>query len=96
MYYKKALTQKINSAKAAQEEEIIKIKIYNKDGSEASTCGNGLRCVGAFLYHKLKKTKFMIETMANIYEVKYIDNDLYQVRFNIPTSIKKRKRFLYC
>ena len=30
-----------------------KMIIYNKDGSEAKMCGNGIRCVAKYLYDKL-------------------------------------------
>ena len=28
------------------------MRIFNADGSEAKMCGNGIRCVGKFLYDK--------------------------------------------
>ena len=42
--------------------------IYNADGSEAEMCGNGVRCVGKYVYdHKLTdKTTVAVETGAGI------------------------------
>lgn len=42
--------------------------IYNADGSEAEMCGNGVRCVGKYVYdHKLTdKTTVSVETQAGI------------------------------
>ena len=42
--------------------------IYNADGSEAEMCGNGVRCVGKYVYdHGLTdKTEVMVETGAGI------------------------------
>lgn len=45
-----------------------KMRIFNADGSEARMCGNGIRCVGKFLYEKniIKKQKMYIETLSGI------------------------------
>ena len=46
----------------------FKMKMYNQDGSQAEMCGNGIRCVGKFVYDKglTNKTKLNIETLAGI------------------------------
>lgn len=46
----------------------VKMRIFNKDGSEAKNCGNGLRCVAKYAYeHKLvEETVFTIETLGGI------------------------------
>ena len=46
--------------------------IYNKDGSRAEMCGNGIRCVGKYIYDKKLTTKniITIETLAGIKELK--------------------------
>ncbi len=43
-----------------------RMRIFNEDGSEGQTCGNGLRCVGKYLYEKgiLQKTHLLVETKA--------------------------------
>ena len=45
-----------------------RMRIFNTDGSEGQTCGNGLRCVGRYLYDKgLRKTERMtVETGAGV------------------------------
>ncbi len=45
-----------------------KMRIFNADGSEAAMCGNGIRCVGKYLYDKgyTNKTHLEIETLAGI------------------------------
>ncbi len=44
----------------------FKMRIFNKDGSEAEMCGNGIRCLAKYVYEKqlTKKREFSIETMA--------------------------------
>ena len=46
----------------------FKMKMFNFDGSEAEMCGNGIRCVGKFVYDKglTKKEELKIETLAGI------------------------------
>lgn len=46
----------------------FKMQIFNTDGSEAEMCGNGIRCVGKFVYDKglTDKTTLKIETLAGI------------------------------
>ncbi len=49
----------------------FKMRIFNKDGSEAEMCGNGIRVLGKFLYEKdiTTKTNLTIETLAGIKEI---------------------------
>ena len=44
------------------------MRIYNADGSEAEMCGNGIRCVGKYVYdHRLTdKTEIAVESGAGI------------------------------
>lgn len=46
----------------------FKMRMFNSDGSEAEMCGNGIRCVGKFVYDKglTDKTIVKIETLAGI------------------------------
>jgi len=45
-----------------------KMRIFNADGSEAMMCGNGIRCVGKYVYDKgyTDKTHLTIETLSGI------------------------------
>lgn len=54
--------------KSEHEDADFTMHIYNNDGSEAMMCGNGVRCVGKFVYdHKLTdKTTIAIETLSGI------------------------------
>lgn len=46
----------------------FRMRMFNNDGSEGKTCGNGLRCVSKYVYdHGLTdKTTFTIETLGGI------------------------------
>ena len=45
-----------------------RMRILNSDGSEAEMCGNGLRCLGKFLYDNglCRKSPMRIQTLAGI------------------------------
>ncbi|MBR3226569.1 MAG: diaminopimelate epimerase [Atopobiaceae bacterium] len=46
----------------------FKMRIFNADGSEAMMCGNGIRCVGKYVFDKghTTKTTLSIETLSGI------------------------------
>lgn len=48
------------------------MEMYNADGSQSPMCGNGIRCVGKFVYDKglTSKTSISVDTLAGI---KYLD-----------------------
>ena len=49
----------------------FKMRIFNADGSEAKMCGNGIRCVGKYVYDKgyTDKTHLRVETLSGIREL---------------------------
>ena len=66
-----------------------KMRIINADGSEAEMCGNGVRCLAAYIVQncKPKKKLFSIETLAGIIlgEAK---GDIAKVRLSDPVGYK--------
>jgi len=48
------------------EEHPFKMRIFNADGSEAETCGNGIRCFAKYVYERgmIGETAFAIETLG--------------------------------
>ncbi len=46
----------------------VKMRIFNRDGSEAEMCGNGIRCFAKYCYENniVNKKEVVIETLAGI------------------------------
>lgn len=61
----------------------FKMRIFNADGSEAKMCGNGIRCVGKYVYEKgyTDKKELKIETLSGIrtLELKVSNNKVESV-----------------
>lgn len=82
-----------------------KMRIFNSDGSEAKMCGNGIRCVGKYLYdNKLVKGGFIkVETLSGIKTLQMLknENNIATLKVNmgkaelnpkkIPVKIDKEK-----
>ena len=69
----------------------FKMRMFNSDGSEAEMCGNGIRCVGKFIYDKglTDKTTVTIETLAGIKTLKLnvANNKVETVRVDMGEPI---------
>jgi len=65
----------------------VGMRIFNQDGSEGSTCGNGLRCTAKYAFEQgiVDKRHFQIETKANIVEAKVDEQDgaVHEVTINM-------------
>lgn len=84
-----------------------KMRMFNLDGSEGLMCGNGIRCVGKFLYDNgmvdLEKDTITVETLSGIKTLKAYrqDGEVKQLRVDmgkavldpkdIPVAIDKEK-----
>lgn len=62
---------------------------FNSDGSVGEMCGNGARCICRYGYENgLAGETQTVETTAGIVTGQRIDNRLYRVRLNDPTTVK--------
>lgn len=72
----------------------VGMRIFNKDGSEGKSCGNGLRCTAKYAYENgiVKNKKFHIQTKANIVEaeVSVDNNKVNQVTIDMGEPILAR------
>ena len=69
----------------------FKMRMFNYDGSEAEMCGNGIRCVGKFVYDKgmINRDLITIETLAGIKVLKLnvVDGKVETVRVDMGEPI---------
>lgn len=68
-------------------ESLAKMRVINRDGSEASMCGNGLRTVARYLAEKYEKGSFTVETMfadLKVRQARSLGNEVatYQVEIS--------------
>ena len=61
-------------------------RFFNTDGSEAEQCGNGIRCVAAYLFltQQLPATAFTLQTKAGMIGLTYHTLDKITVNMGLP------------
>ena len=68
-------------------EHAFQMRIFNADGSEAETCGNGIRCFAKYVYERglTRQTEFVIDTLAgpNRVQLHVEDGKVVSVRSNM-------------
>lgn len=67
----------------------VKMRIINRDGSEASMCGNGSRAAAHWAHLEMKLPQdFKIETLAGIINA-HVEGDVAKVRLTDPKDFKR-------
>tara|TARA_B100001029_G_scaffold177234_1_gene181530 strand:+ start:588 stop:1442 length:855 start_codon:yes stop_codon:yes gene_type:complete len=70
----------------------VRMKIYNSDGSEPEMCGNGIRCLLAFLNDNKElnhQLEIPIETKAGIISISINGNENIKVNMGLPNLSPK-------
>lgn len=75
-----------------------KMRIFNSDGSEAKMCGNGIRCVGKYLFDEKKFSKrISVETLSGIKYVEVMDShdqvSVVKVNMGTPKVLNRFSKF---
>ena len=69
----------------------IKMTVFNKDGSEAEMCGNGIRCFAKYIYDNkiIDKQSISIETKAGVKGVrlKVLNGEVYEIEVDMGRPI---------
>lgn len=61
---------------APSQQADIKMRIFNKDGSEGKNCGNGLRCVAKYAYEEglVASQQMTIETLSGCFQAVILEH----------------------
>jgi len=71
----------------------IRLKIFEAQGPEADMCGNGIRCVAAYLCEKLNKSNLLVETNDGVKYIKKIGAK-YQVNMGkLRVKMRDMKKY---
>src|SRR5690349_14125960 len=75
--------------------DVFKIRIYNRDGSEAECSGNGLRCMAAYLIEsgRWPKNDIQLETVSGVYALRRVGRE-YEADMGEPKLAPKDIPFL--
>ena len=78
------------------DEADFRMRMFNADGSESEMCGNGIRCVGKYVYDRglTDKTTVSISTLVGIkiLELNVIDGAVDTVRVDMGEPVFKAEK----
>ena len=74
----------------------FKMRIFNKDGTEAEMCGNGIRVLGKFLYEKTltTKTDLKVETLAGVKYIKLTTENKIVISVRVKMGMRQQNQLL--
>ena len=64
----------------------ISYRIYNNDGGEVAQCGNGARCIAAYLYERgiVRKDEIVAETREGLLRLYHLADGRVRVNMGVP------------
>jgi diaminopimelate epimerase len=66
------------------------MRIFNADGSEATSCGSALRCVTAYLGNSLQKNRIVINTLSGLKFGTILKDESIKVNLGQPSLIQEK------
>jgi len=65
---------------------VASYRIWNSDGSNAMQCGNGARCIAAFLVRdgSARDAAFVLDSPAGSHAIERVDTDRYRIAMGVP------------
>ena len=65
---------------------IASYRVWNSDGSNAQQCGNGARCIAAWLVREgsARDARFLLDSPAGTHAVERIGDDRYRIAMGVP------------
>jgi len=75
--------------------DVVKIRIFNQDGSEAECSGNGLRCMAAYLTEsgRWRKDEIRLQTVSGVYTLRRV-GQLYEADMGEPKLLPRDIPFI--
>ena len=72
--------------KPANDQQLASFEIWNADGSRAEQCGNGVRCLGLYLFQRLEAPagQFVLGGPAGIVKIECLDDGQVRVDMGQP------------
>lgn len=87
--------QLLTIEKSVRAECIARYRIWNSDGSLAQQCGNGARCVAAWLRRDgaIEDDSFSLDSPAGVIEVAHLGDGRYSLAMGVPEFRPERIPF---
>jgi len=75
--------------------DVVKIRIFNQDGSEAECSGNGLRCMAAYLTEsgRWRKDEIRLQTVSGVYTLRRVGH-LFEADMGEPKLLQRDIPFI--
>ncbi|MGX7588971.1 hypothetical protein ACWNYO_00110 [Candidatus Vidania fulgoroideorum] len=75
--------------------KIVFINIYNNDGTIAESCGNGLKCLGKYIFKKYKLKNFLSVSYKKNFTKIFVNNKNIFLKINTFSFLFSKIRFIY-